>query len=91
MPNDLRNRRSLKAVVIGDRAFYGTSVARFEFGSVLRSIGDLALFDQNLSSIAFSGNNPVYNVKDGILYKGNTTVVYDISKLSFTVRREETM
>ena len=22
MPNDLRNRRSLKAVVIGDRAFY---------------------------------------------------------------------
>ena len=36
---------------IGDYAFYGTSVETFSFGPALSSIGYLALFDQNQSSI----------------------------------------
>ena len=59
--------------VIGDRAFYGTSAARFEFGSVLRSIGDLALFDQNLAFILVDAQNSDYVTVDGILYNKDRT------------------
>jgi hypothetical protein len=63
------------AATIGERAFYDTIFTSFSFGNKLATLGDLALFDQNLSSITVDENNSSFRVIDGVLYKNNSTVI----------------
>ncbi|MBO7205342.1 MAG: leucine-rich repeat protein, partial [Candidatus Methanomethylophilaceae archaeon] len=66
---------------IGTAAFYNCAITGFVLGPRVNFIGDRALHNNNLLTIAVDEDNPYFKIVDGVLYdEGLTVLMYSPAK-----------
>ena len=63
-------------VSIQDYAFQDVTFSEFEIGSNTTTISPLAFYNSQIKEFSMKGNNPVYTVKDGVLFTDDEKTLF---------------